>query len=392
MPRLVLTDKFIAGVTVARQTPFFDLRSPVVLRVTPRGHKAWVVVYRRHGRPRWHTLGMYPDMTLAEARVRAKDAKGRVKDEGADPAHERQEAQRAPFSVNDLWKIYLERHAKPKKKRWQDDQSRYHRHIDKPWGRRAVMEITRTDVHGLLDQIAADRPIEANRVLRLLSKMWNVAIDREHTDRNPCHRMPLPSAERPREQVASEHDLRALWAGLDAMPGQASDAIRARLLTAQRPSNVYHMTWNELDRERGSWTIPGSRSKNGKPHRVPLTSRMLELLEARRPLVPKDVQRVFPDVEHWKDDVRALAELHGNRYRWYDLRRTIGSHLAEMGWSGEHRGALLGHARKGVTDVHYNEYRYDREKRQMLEAWDRELTRILSGEWPELRKKVVSLG
>ena len=85
------------------------------------------------------------------------------------------------------------------------------------WATRAVKDIARGDVHALLDKIVADeKPIQANRVQSLISKLWNFAVDREHAETNPCYRMRKHAAERTRETVLDDEALRALWQALDA--------------------------------------------------------------------------------------------------------------------------------------------------------------------------------
>ena len=76
---------------------------------------------------------------------------------------------------------------------------------------------------------------------------------------------------------------------------------------------------------------------------------------------------------------RALAGIHNGRYRWHDLRRTVASRLAGLGFSEAVIGRILNHARSGVTATVYNQYDYLDEKRRALDAWADELERILAG-------------
>lgn len=358
---------------------WFDEDTPgLALRVTPAGARTWYVFYKKGRTTRRVKLGTWPALGVSKARAEARTIRVRVDTEGADPAHERKEA-RDVFTVNDLAKLYLE-HARAHKRTWKDDRWRLERYLLPAWRSRPVAEITRTDVHALLDKIAGDgKPIQANRVQALVSKIWNVAIDRGHTDTNPCYRMAKPAPEQIRVTVLDDAALRALWLALDAQPGAAAEAIRLRVLTAQRGGEVHRMEWRELDMSVAApvWTIPATKAKNGRAHRVPLSPSAADVLRGRAAR-PTDEPRVFPGLYHQRKDLRALATIHNGAYQWHDLRRTVATRLAAMGYAEDTIGRILNHAKRGVTATVYNQHQYDAEKRQALEAWDRELRRIVT--------------
>ncbi len=84
---------------------------------------------------------------------------------------------------------------------------------------------------------------------------------------------------------------------------------------------------------------------------------------------------------------RDLAEIHGGQYEWKDLRRTMATRLAELGYSETTIGRCLNHARHTVTGRHYDQHRYLNETRAALEAWDGEIDRIVKGR--KERKKML---
>ena len=226
------------------------------------------------------------------------------------------------------------------------------------------------DVHGLLDSIIGDgKPVQANRVQSLLSKMWNTAIDRGHVEANPCGRMAKPAPERARSTVLADDDLRTLWTALDAHSGDAADTIRLRLLTGQRGGEVHRMRWADVDLQAAVWTIPAEQAKNARAHRVPLTTPALDVLSRRHATRRPDVPRVFPRFSHQCKDLRGLARIHDGAYRWHDLRRTVATRLAALGVSEGTISRVLGHALLGVTATIYNQYQYDDEKRLALDQW-----------------------
>ncbi|MCC6176091.1 MAG: integrase arm-type DNA-binding domain-containing protein [Chloroflexi bacterium] len=380
--RRTFTARTIAGLKPeAQAVDWFDADTPgLAIHVSPGGAKSWYLFYTKGRTVRRVKLGAWPDVELAKARRLARHQRDRIDTEGADPAHERREARDA-FTVGALAKLFIEQHAKGHKRTWKDDQWRIDRYILPAWKSRPVGDIKRRDVHVVLDEIAADgKPVQANRVQALISKLWNFAIDRGHAEINPCHRMAKRAPERARTTVLSDDAMRALWAALDADPGDASDALRLRVLTGQRGGEVHRMAWADVDIVGAVWTIPAEAAKNRRAHRVPLAGSALELLKARDEVRSKDETHVFPGLYHQRKDLRALGAVHGDAYRWHDLRRTVVTRLAGLGFHEDTIGRVVNHAKRGITATVYNQHAYDSEKRTALEAWDRELQRILREE------------
>ena len=262
----------------------------------------------------------------------------------------------------------------------------------RPGARCRSESITRTHVHELLDSLVAKGlTVGVNRIQSVISRLFTVALDRSLIDAHPAARMLKRFKEQPVERTLSDDELRALWQGLDAQPGPAADVIRLRLLFGQRGDEIIGMAWSEvvLDGER-VWTIPGARTKNGRPHVVPLSSTAVDILERRRKAVPESESHVFPQLTRWADAYRELADIHSGRYEWKDLRRTVATRLAGLGWDEATIGRVLNHVRYTVTGRVYVQHAYLAEKRAALDAWDAELQRILANK-PQTRAKVVRL-
>src|SRR5206468_6522849 len=119
-------------------------------RVTPNGVRTFVALYRHAGRKRWLTLGTYPPLTLADARDKAKAAL-RAAELGEDPAEEKR-AQAQADTFKELAELYMERHAKPKKKSWRDDDRRINNVLVPKFGNIHAKAITRADVRFLLEE------------------------------------------------------------------------------------------------------------------------------------------------------------------------------------------------------------------------------------------------
>jgi integrase len=109
-----------------------------------------------------------------------------------------------------------------------------------------------------------------NLVQAVISRLFTVALDRSLVDAHPAARMIKRFKERPSDRVLTDDELRTLWLALDAHPGAPADTIRLRLLLGQRGGEVIGMRWAEIDLKAAVWHRPGTRTKNGRPHSVPL--------------------------------------------------------------------------------------------------------------------------
>src|SRR5262249_38201430 len=139
--------------------------------------------------------------------------------------------------------------------------------------------IGRSDVRALLDRIV-DRgsPIQANRTLALVRKIFNFGIGHDIVPVNPCHQMPRPSPENVRDRVLSPDELRTLWEALEGLGPQIGSLFRLYAFTAQRGGELITMRWDDVDLETAWWNIPGERTKNRRPHRVPLTAQVVGII------------------------------------------------------------------------------------------------------------------
>jgi integrase len=399
MPQKSLTDRFVASVHATSRANYFDTKSRgLALRVTPNGVKTWCFVYRAGGKPQWLTLGAYPAVTLADARGLAL-AKRHARDvERRDPAAERRAEKKAAklppsplpavYTFADLAKLY-ETFAQGQKKTWKDDIAKIRKYLTPVWGSLPLRSITRAHVHERLDTLVArGMTIGVNRIQALISRLFTLALDRSLIDAHPAARMMKRFQEHPCDRVLSDDELRALWAGLNGRPGRAADALRLRLLLGQRGEEIIGMKWEEINLGARTWDIPGGRTKNRRPHAVPISGSAIAILERRRAEVLDHEGRVFPGLMAWSDDYRALSEITGGAYEWKDLRRTVGTRLAALGFNEETIGRALNHARYTVTARHYIKHAYIAETRAALEAWDRALSDVLAGKEVAKRGKV----
>ena len=397
MPIIKFTARGIAAIKPPRtgQVDYWDTTLPgFILRASYGGKKVWCLSYRHEGRKRRLTLGAYPALSLADARQLVGDALRDVA-HGRDPAAEKK-AKREAGTFGELAEEYLERYAKPRKKSWRIDARAFERDLLPRFQHRKADSITRKEVVRLLDEIVArGAPIQANRVLEIMRKAYNWAINRGALEFNPCSGIERPSKEHQRDRVLTDDEIRSVWAAFDAEARRVAAVFKLRLLTAQRGHEVVTMRREDVDRTAAWWTIPGEWTKNGLAHRVPLSPQALAILDEL--MDDGDEEWIFPSPRKggplgslWRFSIRIRAN-SGVDFVPHDLRRTAASKMTgDLGIMRLTVSKILNHVETGVTAV-YDRHSYDPEKRQALDAWGARLEQIVAGESAKLGGKVVPL-
>ncbi len=259
------------------------------LRVRANGSRAWVFRFTHDGRNREMGLGALERLPLAAARRRAQAARELLA-VGKDPIAERRAQRRAP-TFREAGAAYIERHevgwSNPKhRKQWASTLKTYAFPI---LGSTPVDRITTSDILRCLNPIWGSKTETASRLRGRIEKIldWSTAQGLR-TGENPARwrghlatLLPAPSKLREvRHHAAMDWQLVPnFMVKLKEQTGIAARALEFAVLTAGRSGEVREATWEEIDLDAGTWTIPGERMKAGKPHRVPLSPPTVELLQ-----------------------------------------------------------------------------------------------------------------
>ena len=255
------------------------------LFISKTGGKSWVLRITIDGRRRDIGLGGYPAVSLAQARKRAADSREAVVN-GKDPIAEKRKP--APPTFSEAAHAVHEAN----KPRWRNGRHTrawirtLERHAFGKLGSKQIDSISRADVLSVLTPIWSERPETARRVRQRMRTIFKWAMANEFIEVNPAGESidgALPSMPRvtahlralPYEEVGLA--LRTVAAS-QASPA-AKLCLRFLVLTAARSGEARGATWNEIDMERETWTIPGSRMKAGVEHRVPLSDQALDILK-----------------------------------------------------------------------------------------------------------------
>ena len=387
MPKCSFTVRWIDAVNLPDkgQVDYFDERTTGLgLRISSAGRKSWFVMYRHAGRLRRYTFGTYPSLGLTHARDKAKELMHKSA-MGNDPATDKQLNRGAP-TFGEISVQYIELYAMANKRSWKEDQRILDYDLLPKWKNVKAHEIKRRDIINLLDTIVQRAPIQANRTLALLRKMYNWAISRDLIEVNPCTAVKMPAKENRKDRMLTEDEIRIFWDGLTSasMSEPTRLCLKLQLVTAQRKGELIIAEWSEFDLNNGCWTIPSEKAKNNLSHRVPLSSLALQLLEQVK-LLSGNSRWLFPSRQGDKPvlDTSIDHALHKNEAKFgippftpHDLRRTAASHMTGMGVPRLTVSKILNHSESGITAV-YDRHSYDQEKRQALDLWGDKLSKIL---------------
>jgi integrase len=350
-----LTDRGTKGLE-PRSSSFIEFDTVVTgfgIRVTPNGAKSFVIDYRnRSGRQRRYTIGKFPTWSVTAAREEAKRLLQKV-GIGGDPVVDRNKA-RGGETMADLAERYVEEYLPKKRPKSQfDDRSMIRLSILPAMGTTKVKDVDRMAVRALHRKITrSGTPNRANAVLRLLSTMFNLAVEWGMRADNPAKGIEK-NPEEPRERYLSRQEIERLKDSLVEEQDRESVAvILLAMLTGARMSEIVKATWDQFDLDNGIWTKPSAHTKQKRIHRVPLSPRVLEMLKQLREESPHD-KLVFPvrgkigTVRPAWDRVRSRAGLEDVRF--HDLRHSFASLLAGGGMSLLMIGKLLGHTQQRTT-------------------------------------------
>jgi len=357
------------------------------LIVQPSGHRSWAVRYRAGGRNRKHTLGAYPALDLKTARELAGKA-FRAVAEGRDPGREKAQARTLqPDTVEAVAQLFVERHCLRANRPGTAaaTQGLLKLHVLPRWRNRLLRDITRRDVLDLLDRVVdAGTPIAANRTFAAIRKLFNWCVARDIIAVSPCTGVKRPSAERSRDRVLSDEELRNVWRAVDQLGYPFGTLIQLLVLTGQRRGEVAGMRWSEIDVKGSLWRLPPGRVKNAKGHDVPLSRAALDIL-ASLPRIGETFVFTTTGVKPmgnygWgKQRLDALLPPDMQSWRLHDLRRTAASGMARLGVNLPTIERLLNHTSgsfRGVAGI-YQRYDFAQQQREAVELWGRHMLTLI---------------
>ena len=379
MPTIHMTKSAVDALKAAsKDTVYWDAGLPGFgVKVTPRSRKVFVVLYRIGGagsRLRKYTIGPYGRVTLQMARAEAQKVLA-ARLEGRDPATEKRESKRRLTAdrVDDLIEVFIVQHVSKTRKAAEISRL-LRREVVSRWGNRCVHAIGKRDIVELASEIAQrGTPMAANTLLKVIKTFLNWCVGRAVIDASPAEGVPLPGKEVARDRVLTNNELASVIRAGRQIGGAYGGIVEMLALTGQRREEVAQMVGDEIDFNSRTWTLPGSRTKNGKPHIVHLSEACIKLIKRASGLGSYvfSISGVKP-FQNFTNAKRALDELSGvTGWRLHDLRRTCVSGMARLGVPPHVADKILNHQSGTISGVAavYQRHDFLAERKLALERW-----------------------
>jgi integrase len=347
------------------------------LRIRKGGSRVFVFQYKIGSRTRRITLGHCSALDPATARKTASEFYARAK-LGHDPAAERDQ-RRTDETFGTYIKAFLS---------WQRDRVRAStlRHLERhllinvaPLHRLPFAAVSRREVATQLSRLSEHSPVQANRTRSSVASYLSWAMREGLTEGNAAL-LTNKNAEQTRERVLSKDEVRTLWNALP--PGDYADIVKVLLLTGQRATEIADLRWDEI--ANGAIKLPAARTKNRRPHTIPMSTTVRAILDARQQNGREHVfgmgQRGFSG---WSKAKARLDEaIKIPDWRVHDLRRSCATGLGELGVYPHVIEAILNHVsgtRSGVAGL-YNKAAHETEKAAALQRWAEHVAAIVEKE------------
>ena len=374
-PRHALSTAFVRNVAQAGRYCDGD---GLYLDVQPSGTRSWVQRLVIRGRRRELGLGGFPLVPLKEARAQAL-ANRRLARAGGDPLAEKRRLKSMPtFAAAAEAVLTQMRPGWRNPKHSKDWLSSMERFAFPRLGKLPVSEVTSADVVETLRKVWHERPATARRVRQRISTVMEYAVALNYRDDNPCSRIgPIlgPQQDLVRHMPALPHrDVEAVVETVRA--SRAAPVVKLAfeflVLTAARSGEVRGAEWTEIDTQEHVWTVPATRTKAKREHRVPLTGRAEQILDAARTLSNGNAL-VFPSPRGKRFNDMALSGLlrtlevpavpHGFRSTFRDWAAEETNHPREV------VEAALAHVVQNKVEAAYARSDLFERRRQLMDDW-----------------------
>ncbi|MCK5296073.1 MAG: tyrosine-type recombinase/integrase, partial [Alphaproteobacteria bacterium] len=249
----------------------------LIIRVTANGQRTFQLYQKHQGRPVRVSLGIFPDMSIENARKEALKAKGALAS-GTNPNVEKNRL-RKEITLKELFSLYMERYSKVEKKSWAYDDREINKYLSH-WFNRKISDISKYEITSLHLKTRENSGLyQANRILERLRSMYNKAIEWGWDGVNPTQGI-KKFKEKSRDRYILPNEMPLLLQALEVEHNEvARDYIYFSLFTGARKMNVLKIQWDQIDWHNKTWRIPDT--KNGEPVVVPLSAKAEEVLERR---------------------------------------------------------------------------------------------------------------
>jgi integrase len=383
---MALTDLEVKRVRATDKPRKLSDGGGLFLLVQSNGAKYWRLAYRFAGKQRTLALGVYPDVSLLEARER-RDAARKLLANGVNPGDVKKAQKAAVVALTEnsfeiVAREWFVRHAP----NWAGTHSsKVIRRLEVdafPWiGARPIGEITAPELLAMLRRVESRGALDtAHRVHQNCGQVFRYAIATGRAQRDPSAdlRGALPPVSRKHyPTITDPKAIGELIRAIDGYIGTYSTryALRLAPMLFVRPSELRKAEWCEFNLGKAEWRIPASRMKMKAPHIVPLSTQAVAILSELHCMSGTD-KYVFPSPRTAKkpmSDNTINAALHRLGYKGefvgHGFRHMASTLLNEQGWNRDAIERQLAHAERDGVRAAYNYAEYLPERKRMMQAW-----------------------
>lgn len=359
------------------------------LLIEPDGKQYWRLDYRHGGKRRTLALGVYPEVSLKQARDKRAEAKAQL-EEGHDPVHLRKIAKliRSETSANTFRAVAGELILKMQREGRAAitiNKTQWMLEFAYPYiGDRPISEISAAEVLTALRSVEARGRYDTARRLRSkCGQVFRLAIATGRAERDPTQdlRGALTSPKvKHHAAITDPKEIGGLLRTIDGYTGHTTTRLALQLLPLVfvRPGELRHAAWDEFNLENSVWEIPAEKMKMRRPHRVPLAKQALAVIEELRPLTGKGPY-LFPSITNFHKSMSentltgALRRLgySGDQMTAHGFRAMAATRLNEMGnWSVDAIERQLAHQESNeVRRAYTHAAEYWDERVKMMQVW-----------------------
>lgn len=365
------------------------------LEVAPSGGKWWRFKYRFAGKEKRLSLGVYPEVSLKEAREKRDDYRKQVAN-GIDPSDVRKAEKITQAGLESFEYVAREWHSKFSSNWTEGHAARTLTRIENdvfPWlGKRNINEITAPELLTTLRRVENRGALEtAHRINQICGQVFRYAIATGRAERDPSADLKgalPPTRVKHHSSITEPKQIGELMRAINAYSGSFVTGIALKLsaLLFVRPGELRHAEWSEFDFENNEWRIPAEKMKMRELHIVPLSKQAIVLLEELQPLTGR-AKYLFPSVRTntrpmSNNTINAALRRLGytkEQMTAHGFRSMASTILNEQGWNRDAIERQLAHSERDGVRAAYNYAQYLPERKKMMQTWADYLEQLAVG-------------
>lgn len=357
------------------------------LEVPPSGAKRWRYRYRYNGKAKMLSLGVYPEISLKDARMRLEDCRKQLA-HGIDPSEQRKEELAERSGKYTFEYVAREWFGKFTVK-WSEGHAetvieRLEKNVFPFIGNTPIKQVTAPELLTIIERIELRGAVEvARRVRGICSQIFRYAMVTGKADQDPAAAIrgavpPLPKNVKHHAAITEPKKIGSLLRAIDSFDGTiiVHSALRLAPLVFVRPNELRRAEWAEIDLQNSLWQISAEKMKAKRPHVVPLSKQAKEIFEVMLPITGSG-KYVFPSM---RSEARPMSEntinaalrrlgFSKDEMTCHGFRSMASTNLNSKGWGRDAIERQLAHVEGNSVRAAYNHADYMQERVEMMQWW-----------------------